>query len=163
MTQTIRPQDAQITIETVDFNLLLQFGGLAGNLRNTPDPTIYLTNADNLYWLSRTLWDMNQQYLDADAIKERNKILADVQAKYKTLKESDKKKLVVQDKGKVCNLTAHLSVHTIRILMGALQKRGLIKERRAFAVAGEQFIRILKDGTIADDEEEGLLPSVIEL
>lgn len=163
MTQSFRPQDTQITIETVDFNLLLQLGGLAGNLRNTPDPTVYLTNADNLYWLSRTLWDMNQQYLDDTAIKERNQILADVQKRYKEMKEANDKKLVIRDKGKVGNLTAHLSIHTIRILMGRLQARGLIKERRAFAIAGEQYVHILKDGTIADDEEEGALPQVIEL
>lgn len=163
MSQTLRPQDAQITIETVIFNLLLQLGGIAGNLRNTPDPTVYLSNADNMYWLSRLLWDANQQYLNADAIKERNAILTDVQKRYTEMREANDKKLVIRDKGKVGNLTAHLSIHTIRILMGCLQKRGLIKERRAFAIAGEQFIRILKDGTIADDEEEGLLPSVIEI
>lgn len=158
MTQALRPQDAQITIETVIFNLILQLGGIAGNLRTTSDPGTYLVNADNMYWLSRTLWETNKQYITDEAQKERNEILKKVQEKYRELSTKEGKKLVIRDKGQVCNLTAHLSVETLRILMNCLHRRGLIKERKAFAVAGEQFVKILEDGTVVHDEVEGLLP-----
>lgn len=141
-----------LTLEDVNFRFMLDISKLASNIRQSQDSGNYQTNADNLYWLVKTLWAINSFFIPMDAEIERLKLVKRAQKKFIDLKEAGEKTLVQHSKDKAVNITTSLSLDMLELLSKYLAQSGLLRERSGVATAGDRTIEI-SDGKILTTEE----------
>ena len=142
-----------LTLEDVNFRFMMDISKLSGNIRQSQDSGSYQTNADNLYWLIKTLWAINSFFIPEEAEIERLKMVKKAQTKFKKLKEAGEKTLVQHSKDKAVNITATLSLDMLELLSTYLAQGGLLRERSGVATAGDRTIEI-KDGKIITSEDK---------
>lgn len=142
-----------LTLEDVNFRFMMDISKLSGNIRQSQDSGNYQTNADNLYWLIKTLWAINSFFIPEEAEIERLKMVKKAQTKFKKLKEAGEKTLVQHSKDKAVNITATLSLDMLELLSKYLAQGGLLRERSGVATAGDRTIEI-KDGKIITSEDK---------
>jgi hypothetical protein len=95
----------------------------------------YQKNADNYYYQVMNLWALVADYMDEEAVKNRDEIKQEAVRKYQILKSG--KSFISKDRlDEVVNITYDAATKIFEEICKCLSRKGLLREQSAGAIAG---------------------------
>jgi hypothetical protein len=148
----------KITLEDVVFRYMLDLSQSAAKIRTSMDLD-YQKNADNYYFQVMTLWSILGDYIDEDVKEKRVDLLVRAEKRYNQIikDKADKPAILKARKDQVVSLTFSVASKTLAMMSECLSKKGILRERSAQAVAGEQQLEEVKDLAENSGEEDGMI------
>jgi len=149
----------KVTLEDVVFRYMLDLSQSAAKIRTSMDLD-YQKNADNYYFQVMTLWSILGDYIDADVKEKRVDLLVRAEKRYEKIMsdKAEKPAILRARKDQVVSLTFSVASKTLAMMSECLSKKGILRERSAQAVAGEQKLEEVQDlGAENSGEEDGVI------